>query len=55
MCETLMMLIPQAVVHCAAERRPDVCEKEPELTKQMNVDVPAHLARLCNASGVPQA
>merc|ERR1712216_1059052 len=40
-----------AVVHCAAERRPDVCEKDAEYTQQMNVDVPRHLASLCNTAG----
>lgn len=35
---------PDVVIHCAAERRPDVVEKEPERSQELNVDVPARLA-----------
>ncbi|XP_078087683.1 methionine adenosyltransferase 2 subunit beta [Mustelus asterias] len=28
---------PHAVIHCAAERRPDVAESQPEYTRQLNV------------------
>ncbi|KAJ6595862.1 hypothetical protein DFH09DRAFT_1135811 [Mycena vulgaris] len=37
---------PNWVIHCAAERRPDVAEKDPEGTRRLNADVPGHLARL---------
>lgn len=37
---------PNLLVHCAAERRPDVAEKDPEGTKQLNVDISHHLAEL---------
>ncbi|KAI0690892.1 NAD(P)-binding protein [Cytidiella melzeri] len=37
---------PDWVVHCAAERRPDVAEKNPEATHKLNADLPAHLASL---------
>ncbi|EGG03146.1 uncharacterized protein MELLADRAFT_90437 [Melampsora larici-populina 98AG31] len=37
---------PNLLVHCAAERRPDVAEKDPEGTKQLNVDISKHLAEL---------
>ncbi|TFK72105.1 NAD(P)-binding protein [Pluteus cervinus] len=35
---------PDWVIHCAAERRPDVAEKDPDGAKKLNADVPAHLA-----------
>ncbi|KAH9811866.1 hypothetical protein DFH28DRAFT_1178565 [Melampsora americana] len=37
---------PNLLVHCAAERRPDVAEKDPEGTKRLNVDISKHLAEL---------
>ncbi|KAJ8503467.1 hypothetical protein ONZ45_g10828 [Pleurotus djamor] len=37
---------PSWVIHCAAERRPDVAEKDPEKTQTLNVSVPEHLAKL---------
>ncbi|KAF7360318.1 Methionine adenosyltransferase 2 subunit beta [Mycena venus] len=37
---------PNWVIHCAAERRPDVAEKDPEGARKLNADVPDHLARL---------
>ncbi|KAI1794474.1 NAD(P)-binding protein [Ganoderma leucocontextum] len=37
---------PNWVIHCAAERRPDVAEKDPEATRKINVSVPESLARL---------
>ncbi|KAJ7158184.1 hypothetical protein C8R43DRAFT_360366 [Mycena crocata] len=37
---------PNWVIHCAAERRPDVAEKDPEGARKLNVSVPEHLARL---------
>ncbi|KAI0266065.1 hypothetical protein BC834DRAFT_139691 [Gloeopeniophorella convolvens] len=42
---------PDWVIHCAAERKPDVAEKDPEGTRKLNVDVPAHLAALSKALG----
>ncbi|KAF9027956.1 NAD(P)-binding protein [Hymenopellis radicata] len=42
---------PHWVIHCAAERRPDVAEKNPEATRQLNAAVPAHLASLAKALG----
>lgn len=35
-----------AVMHCAAERRPDVAEADPEKAERINAAVPAHLAEL---------
>ncbi|KAI0298694.1 NAD-P-binding protein [Multifurca ochricompacta] len=42
---------PNWVIHCAAERKPDVAEKDPERTRKLNVDVPAHLATLAKELG----
>ncbi|KAJ7033659.1 hypothetical protein C8F04DRAFT_1353080 [Mycena alexandri] len=37
---------PNWVIHCAAERRPDVAEKDPEGARKLNADVPDYLTRL---------
>jgi len=37
---------PDWVIHCAAERRPDVAEKNPEATRKLNAAVPLSLAKL---------
>ncbi|KAF8531133.1 hypothetical protein JB92DRAFT_3086723 [Gautieria morchelliformis] len=37
---------PRWVIHCAAERRPDVAERDPEGAKKLNVSVTAHLGQL---------
>ncbi|TFK92338.1 NAD(P)-binding protein [Polyporus arcularius HHB13444] len=37
---------PDWVIHCAAERRPDVAERDPEATRKINVSVPDSLAKL---------
>ncbi|NOS77981.1 MAG: SDR family oxidoreductase [Nitrospira sp.] len=42
---------PAAVIHCAAISRPAVCEQNPELARQVNVEATTHLALL--ASEVP--
>jgi dTDP-4-dehydrorhamnose reductase len=36
---------PDVVIHCAAERRPDACEDDPQGAEQINVDAPFHLGR----------
>ena len=36
---------PDFIIHCAAERRPDVVEKDPEGSEAINVTVPTHLAQ----------
>ncbi|KAF9950010.1 hypothetical protein BGZ70_001540 [Mortierella alpina] len=43
---------PDVIVHCAAERRPDVVEKNPDGAKNLNVQVPALLADLTNDRGI---
>ena len=30
-------LAPQVIIHCAAERKPDVCEKDPQLAVGLNI------------------
>ncbi|KAI0642769.1 NAD-P-binding protein [Trametes meyenii] len=40
---------PDWVIHCAAERRPDVAEKDPEAARKLNVSVPENLAKLSKA------
>jgi S-adenosylmethionine synthetase len=40
---------PDWVVHCAAERRPDVAEKDPESTRKLNADLPGRLAQLAKS------
>jgi len=37
---------PNWVIHCAAERRPDVAQKDPKAARELNVNVTAHLASL---------
>lgn len=39
---------PSVLVHAAAERRPDVVEKQPEATRSLNVTASKHLAELCS-------
>ncbi|KAF7727216.1 hypothetical protein EC973_007914 [Apophysomyces ossiformis] len=43
---------PDVLVHCAAERRPDVAEKDHEGTIKLNVAVPRLLGSLCIANGI---
>lgn len=45
---------PDVIVHSAAERRPDVVEKEPERSQELNVDVPGRIATICKAH-IPDA
>ncbi|KAJ7276068.1 hypothetical protein B0H12DRAFT_1083460 [Mycena haematopus] len=40
---------PNWVIHCAAERRPDVAEKDPEGAQKLNAGVPGHLAQLAKS------
>ncbi len=42
---------PDAIIHSAAERRPDVSEKDPEGTKRLNVDATAALATWAKRNG----
>jgi len=44
-------LKPDVFIHCAAERRPDVAERDPTGTEKLNVRVTEHLAELSNQFG----
>lgn len=45
----LEKLNPKAVIHTAANPNVPYCEKNPQLTKKINVEVPQYLAGLCAA------
>ncbi|XXH00539.1 hypothetical protein Hte_006887 [Hypoxylon texense] len=49
---TLDNVKPQAVVHCAANRFPDKCDKDPEGTRAINVEATRSLASLCAARDI---
>ncbi|KJA13733.1 hypothetical protein HYPSUDRAFT_49648 [Hypholoma sublateritium FD-334 SS-4] len=42
----LVQLKPDWLIHCAAERRPDVAEKDPDAAQRLNADLPGFLASL---------
>ncbi|KAK9768858.1 hypothetical protein K7432_000192 [Basidiobolus ranarum] len=44
-------LKPEAVIHCAAERRPDVAEKDRDGTIKLNQQTPALLGEVCSRIG----
>ncbi|BGP39999.1 hypothetical protein JCM10450v2_003979 [Rhodotorula kratochvilovae] len=44
---------PEVVVHCAAERRPDAVEANPEAAKKLNIAVPALLSSLSRSPSHP--
>jgi S-adenosylmethionine synthetase len=44
-------LSPHAVIHCAANRSPDDCEKHPETAEELNIAPTAHLARVAEKYG----
>ncbi|BGP55459.1 hypothetical protein JCM8202v2_003063 [Rhodotorula sphaerocarpa] len=46
-------LQPQVVVHCAAERRPDVVEADPAAAQKLNVAVPGFLSTLSRSPEHP--
>jgi len=50
--ELLNKFKPIIVIHCAAERRPDVLEKDKEYAKKINVDMTGNIGRLCKARGI---
>ncbi|KAI0016972.1 hypothetical protein F4780DRAFT_757075 [Xylariomycetidae sp. FL0641] len=49
---TLDKVKPQVVVHCAANRFPDKCDKDPEGTRALNVAASKSLASLCAARDI---
>jgi dTDP-4-dehydrorhamnose reductase len=46
---------PDAVIHAAAESRPDVCQEHPDDTRKINVDASLSIAGLCSDHGIPCA
>ncbi|KAJ2766506.1 hypothetical protein IWQ57_004331, partial [Coemansia nantahalensis] len=42
---------PQAIIHCAAEKRPDVAEGDPDAVLRLNAQVPGRLAALARELG----
>ncbi|KAA8642882.1 dTDP-4-dehydrorhamnose reductase family protein [Aspergillus tanneri] len=42
---------PQVVIHCAANRSPDLCDKDPEQARRVNVDATRTLAEATAATG----
>lgn len=48
----LETLKPSIVIHCAAERRPDVLEKNKEKATKINVDVTSELGKLCKSMNI---
>lgn len=44
---------PEALIHTAAERRPDVVDRDPGAVQKLNVEVPRVLARACGALPKP--
>jgi dTDP-4-dehydrorhamnose reductase len=44
-------LKPDFVIHAAAERRPDVVDKDPERARKLNVEATANLAKACRDCG----
>jgi len=47
----IMNTQPDVVVHCAAMANLDVCERQPELAKRVNAELPGRLAQACRAGG----
>ncbi|KAI9307543.1 RmlD-like substrate binding domain-containing protein [Cunninghamella echinulata] len=43
---------PDVIVHCAAERRPDVAEKDREGTLKLNAQTPGHLANFSKNNNI---
>ncbi|KAJ6070880.1 hypothetical protein N7467_012199 [Penicillium canescens] len=42
---------PQIVIHCAANKSPDLCEKNPDQARKVNVDATRALAKECQSRG----
>ncbi|RKP12580.1 NAD-P-binding protein [Piptocephalis cylindrospora] len=43
---------PRVLIHCAAEKRPDKAQEDPEAAEALNVQATGHLARICAEQGV---
>jgi dTDP-4-dehydrorhamnose reductase len=53
--ELFLRIKPDALIHTAAESRPDVCQEHPEITKKINVDSSLAIAGLCSDLQIPCA
>ncbi|CAD5114671.1 DgyrCDS3718 [Dimorphilus gyrociliatus] len=42
---------PHIIIHCAAQRRPDICENEEEVTRQMNIEATATICDIAKTLG----
>eukprot|EP01027_Heterolobosea_sp_BB2_P013400 GEZU01019332.1.p1 GENE.GEZU01019332.1~~GEZU01019332.1.p1 ORF type:complete len:229 (+),score=42.13 GEZU01019332.1:67-753(+) len=42
---------PDVIVHCAAERQPDICRNKPEQAKKINVDATEYIAKAAQKLG----
>ncbi|NEQ98968.1 MAG: NAD(P)-dependent oxidoreductase [Cyanothece sp. SIO2G6] len=51
--EAIAHIQPDAVIHTAAQARPNQCEVEPELAHRINVDASLNLAGLCSDQAIP--
>lgn len=49
--EAFYQFSPDILIHSAAERKPDVMDKQPEKAWELNVGVTKHLAQLSQSSG----
>jgi S-adenosylmethionine synthetase len=45
-------VIPNVVVHCAANRFPDSCTANPRAAAALNIEATRHLAKQCNQRGI---
>ncbi|KAI8642932.1 RmlD-like substrate binding domain-containing protein [Parasitella parasitica] len=43
---------PDVLVHCAAERRPDVAERDRDAVLRLNVETPRDLGKICKETGI---
>ncbi|KAG9233938.1 putative methionine adenosyltransferase 2 subunit beta [Amylocarpus encephaloides] len=50
--KTLDDVRPSVVVHCAANRFPDKCDRDPVATRALNIAASASLAKLCAAQSI---
>jgi len=51
--ELFLRIKPDAVIHAAAESKPEVCQEHPEITKKINVDSSLAIAVLCGDRNLP--
>ena len=52
MIRALESFLPSVLIHAAAERRPDVVEKDPDAARELNVGATSLLAQECRRLNV---